>query len=71
MGTLNTTELIKLAVGSFARIKKADMNAKQIDTVSSQLFYDWAKEDDILNQDMIAHPDKLKPFRPAPYVRTG
>lgn len=70
MGTLNTTELIKLAVGSFARIKQADMNTKEVDVMSANLFHGWAKEDESLNQDMIAQPEKLKPFVPKTYVRT-
>lgn len=70
MGTLNTTQLIKLAVGSFARIKKADMSAKELDRLSAGLFYEWAKEDETIDQDVIAQPEKLKPFTPKPYVRT-
>ena len=71
MGTLNTTELIKLAVGSFARMKKADMNAKELDALSATSFYEWAKGDKVTNQEMLAQPEKLQPFVPKPYVRTS
>ena len=83
LGTLNTTELIKMAVGAFAQIKKADISSSQtsyikdseitpnqLDTISSKLFHEWAKEDGTLEVNNIAHPDKLKPFIPKPYVRT-
>lgn len=63
-GTLNTTELIKMAVGSFAQIKHKEMTPKELDSISSQLFYTWSKEDDTLGADNIAHPEKLKPFTP-------
>ena len=65
-GTLNTTELIKMAVGEYAQIKKltgptfADMD----DFISAKMFYKWAKEDGSLNVPNIAHPEKLKPFNP-------
>lgn len=77
LGTLNTTELIKMAIGGYAHIKKADISGsqkdeiKEIDTASSRLFYEWAKEDGSLEVDNIARPEKLKPFKPKPYVRTG
>jgi len=66
-GTLNTTELIKMAVGGFAKIKTSD-NPQELDQISARLFYDWAKEDGSLQIDNIAHPEKLKPFIPEPYV---
>ena len=74
LGTLNTTELIKMAIGSFAQIKKTEgmaMTPKEIDIVSSQLFHNWAKEDETMDVDNIAHPEKLKPFSPKTYVRTS
>ena len=75
MGTLNTTALIKMAVGGFAKIKTAnkedqEMSPDELDTLSARLFYEWAKEDGTLDVDNIAHPEKLKPFIPKPYVRT-
>ena len=73
LGTLNTTELIKMAVGSFAQIKKlkeSDVTPQEMDAMSSRLFYDWAKEDKTINIENIDHPKKLKPFTPTPYVRT-
>ncbi len=75
LGTLNTTELIKMAVGGYAKIKAydkghAEMSPDELDTLSARLFYEWAKEDGTLDIDNIAHPEKLKPFIPKPYVRT-
>lgn len=76
-GTLNTTELIKLAVGELAQIKKAkivepdDITPAEMDKIGARLFYEWAKEDKTLDVNNIAHPEKLKPFTPKPYVRTG
>jgi len=70
MGTLNMTELIKMAIGGYAQIKKTDITPKELDMISSQLFHKWAKEDGSINIDNIAHPDKLKPYTPRPYVRT-
>lgn len=69
-GTLNTTELIKMAVGSLARQKSEDLSPEELDKISAQLFYEWAKEDGTLEVDNIAHPEKLKPYIPEPYVRT-
>jgi hypothetical protein len=71
LGTLNTTELIKMAVGSFAQMKSNEITPRELDTISSQLFYKWAKEDGTLEVDNIAHPEKLKPFTPKPYVRAS
>ncbi|MBI4079273.1 MAG: hypothetical protein HY429_03170 [Candidatus Levybacteria bacterium] len=75
MGTLNTTELIKMSVGELAKIKtadkeKEDLSPDELDALSARLFYEWAKEDGSLDVDNIAHPEKLKPFIPKPYVRT-
>lgn len=70
LGTLNTTEIIKMAVGGFAQIKKMEMSASQLDRVSSRSFYEWAKEDGTLHVDNIAHPEKLRPFRPKTHART-
>ncbi|MBI4096560.1 MAG: hypothetical protein HY425_02460 [Candidatus Levybacteria bacterium] len=69
LGTLNTTELIKMAIGGFAKIKAVETNPDEMDTISSRMFYEWAKEDETLDTDNIAHPEKLKPFIPKPYVR--
>jgi len=76
LGTLNTTELIKMAVGSFANKKKSEMKSAEnevdeISLVSAQQFYQWAKEDGTLDVDNIAHPEKLIPFTPKPYVRAS
>jgi hypothetical protein len=71
LGTLNTTELIKMAVGSFAKIKSSSLNPQEMDLLSSQLFQQWSKDDKTQNIDNIAHPEKLKPFTPKPYVRTS
>lgn len=73
-GTLNTTELIKLAVGELAQLKKTriavsdDIAPAEMDKIGTRLFYEWAKEDGSLDVDNIAHPEKLKPFLPKPYV---
>ncbi|KKQ74431.1 MAG: hypothetical protein US96_C0032G0010 [Candidatus Woesebacteria bacterium GW2011_GWB1_38_5b] len=64
LGTLNTTELIKMAVGGYAQIKKRGLVPDEMDRISARLFYEWAKEDGI------AHPEKLKPFNPKKHVRT-
>ena len=48
LGTLNATELIKMAVGGFARIKSNNLDPDEMDALSSQLFYDWAKDDETL-----------------------
>jgi len=76
MGTLNTTELIKMAVGGFAKMKTVstvdnEMSPEELDRISARQFYEWAKEDGTLDVDNIAHPEKLKPFIPKPYVRTS
>jgi len=73
MGTLNTTELIKMAIGGFAQMKKADaeMTPHEMDVMSSVLFQEWSKEEGIQDKNNIAHPEKLKPFTPKPYVRTS
>ncbi len=73
MGTLNTTELIKMAVGGFAKIKAAkpsstEINPQQWDLISAHQFYEWAKEDGSLEIDNISPNAKLKPFVPKPYV---
>ena len=69
LGTLNTTELIKMAIGGFAKIKAVETSHDEMDTISSRMFYEWAKEDKTLDANNIAHPEKLKPFIPKPYVR--
>ncbi len=75
LGTLNTTELIKMAVGAFANSKKAEISIEEKEIqdesrMAAHQFYKWAKEDGTLDVDNIAHPEKLKPFIPKPYVRT-
>ena len=56
LGTLNTTELIKMAVGTLAKMKtNDDISPKDWDLMSARTFYEWAKEDGTLK--MI-----LKPF---------
>lgn len=75
LGTLNTTELIKMAVGAFANSKKSEVSLAEKEIQEENLmaahqFYQWAKEDGSLEVDNIAHPEKLKPFIPKPYVRT-
>lgn len=74
-GTLNTTELIKLAVGELAQLKRAritdlhdDITPHEMDKIGTRLFYEWAKEDNTLNDDTISPHAKLKPFIPEPYV---
>lgn len=72
MGTLNTTELIKMAIGAQAKRKEPlheEMSPEELDRVSAGQFYAWAKEDGTLDVENIAHPEKLKPFVPKPYVR--
>lgn len=74
LGTLNTTELIKMAIGAFARQKEekiAEMTPSEMDEVSASLFYQWAKEDGSLDDDNILHPEKFKPYVPKEkdYVR--
>ena len=73
MGTLNTTELIKMAVGRYAKIKAHDkenqeMSPDELDTLSARLFYEWAKEDGTLEDENISPKAKLKPFVPEHYV---
>jgi len=50
-GTLNKTELIKMAVGGFARIKESEMSPAQMDKLAAQSFYKRAKEDGSLEED--------------------
>ena len=70
-GTLNATELVKMAVGELANMKakKDDISPEEWDLMSARQFYRWAKEDGTLEVDNIAHPEKLKPFVPKHYVR--
>ena len=73
LGTLNTTELIKMAIGGFAKIKtvnrlNSDINSEDWDHMSARLFYEWAKEDGSLEVNNISPDAKLKPFNPEPYV---
>lgn len=73
LGTLNTTELIKMAVGAFANSKKSevsltDQEVKEMDFISAHQFYQGAKEDGTLDDDNISPNAKLKPYVPKPYV---
>jgi hypothetical protein len=73
-GTLNTTELIKLAVGELAQLKKKhvielnEITPQEMDRFGARLFFEWAKEDGTLNEDNISPTTKVKPFIPEPYV---
>ncbi|HUD45120.1 MAG TPA: hypothetical protein VMR41_06255 [Patescibacteria group bacterium] len=68
-GTLNTTELIKMAIGGFARIKdNTNQGIEDMDRLAAYSFYQWAKEDGTLDVDNISPNAKLKPFVPEPYV---
>jgi len=76
-GTLNSTELIKMAIGEFAQIKKAhlpdradNLTPDELDQLSALSFYKWAKEDYTLDVDNIAHPEKLKSYTVKSNVRT-
>lgn len=73
LGTLNTTELIKMAVGSFANTKKSEISLSEKEVqeenlMSAYQFYQWAKEDGTLEDDNISPNAKLKPYVPDPYV---
>ena len=71
LGTLNTTELIKMAIGAFAKIKAArseEMSPEEWDLMSARQFYQWAKDDGTLEIDNISPNAELKPFIPKPYV---
>lgn len=74
MGTLNTTELIKMAIGGYAQVKKTEnaeipeTTPQEMDAVSTRLFYEWAKEDGTLHVNNISPRAKVKPFIPEPYV---
>ena len=74
MGKLNTTELIKLAIGSFAKIKtlnkNEDITPEEMDYIAARSFYEWAKEDGTLEVNNISPKAKLKPFVPESYVPT-
>jgi hypothetical protein len=73
-GTLNTTELIKLAIGELAQLKKRqivetnEISPQVMDKVGAHLFYEWAKEDNTLMEDNISLDAKIEPFIPEPYV---
>jgi len=74
LGTLNNTELIKMAIGGFAKMKASDksgqdISAQEWDLMSAKLFYDWAKEDGSLEVDNISPNAKLKSFVPKSYVQ--
>ena len=73
-GTLNTTELIKLAVGELAQLKRRQIvesdqiTPQEMDKVGAHLFCEWAKEDSTLGEDNISPDANIKPFIPEPYV---
>lgn len=73
-GTLNTTELIKLAVGELAQLKKKqivgsdEITPQDMDKIGARLFFEWAKQDNTLEENNIAATAKIKPFIPEPYV---
>lgn len=68
LGTLNTTELIKMAVGSFANSKKKvlleEKEIQEENRMSAYQFYEWAKEDGTLEDDNISPNAKLTPYVP-------
>ncbi|MGH7203395.1 MAG: hypothetical protein ACREHC_03055 [Candidatus Levyibacteriota bacterium] len=73
LGTLNTTELIKMAVGAFASSKKNEISSTEKEIQEENLmaahqFYQWAKEDGTLEDDNISPNAKLKTYIPEPYV---
>lgn len=74
LGALNSTELIKMAVGGFANIKQGELKSqaeeevKELNKISARLVYEWAKEDGTLEVDNISKSAKLRPFVPEPYV---
>lgn len=73
LGTLNTTELIKMAVGAFANSKRSEVSrseeeVQEMNLLSAQQFYQWAKEDGTVDTDNIASNAQMKPFVPKPYV---
>lgn len=73
-GTLNTTELIKLAVGELAQLKKKqvaqaeEITPQEMNRIGVRLFFEWAKEDKTLEENNIDPDIKIKPFTPEPYV---
>jgi hypothetical protein len=64
LGVLNTTEIVKMAIGSFASMKNEAANPHDMDKVSTQLFHDWSRDDETLNVNNIAHLNKLRPYIP-------
>ncbi len=70
LGTLNTTELIKMAVGGFAKMKSVDLSPQEVDMLSASSFHQWAVEDGSNEMNNIAHIKKLKPYTPKKHVRT-
>lgn len=69
LGTLNTTELIKMAVGAFANSRKmAEKEIQEESLMSARQFYQWAKEDGTLEDNNISSTAKLRPYIPEPYV---
>lgn len=74
LGTLNTTELIKMAIGAMANSKKSELSLDEKEVqeesrMSAYQFYQWAKEDGTLEDDNISPNAKLKPYKPEPYVQ--
>ncbi|HSW97109.1 MAG TPA: hypothetical protein VLF89_04765 [Candidatus Saccharimonadales bacterium] len=69
LGTLNTTELIKMAIGGFARMKSSTTpEIDEMNRMAAHSFYQWAKEDNTVDVDNISPKAKLTPFIPEPYV---
>ena len=72
MGTLNTTELIKLAVGGYARVKQmesGDIVVRDMNRFATRQMREWAKDDGTIIVNNIASGAKSLPFQPEPYVR--
>lgn len=73
LGTLNNTELIKMAIGNFANSKKSEISlaekeVQEENRMAAHQFYQWAKEDGTLDDDNISLSAKLKPYIPETYV---
>jgi hypothetical protein len=73
LGVLNTTEIVKMAIGGFAHLKAAtvkdkNISMKELDKSSALLFFEWAKEDGSLDLDNISPNAIKKPFTKEPYV---
>lgn len=63
-----------MAIGAFAKLREKDseeLTPAEMDKQSTILFYKWAEEDGIMDDDNILHPEKFKPYVPKEkdYVR--